>query len=282
MKNVSEIAADAQTIFVLPEAVTRLKACMDDGAASMDDIGEIIAFDPGLTAQLLKVANSALYKFPRKIETITRALQVIGTRAAYDLALAYGITHAFKEVEAKIIDLDRFWEQSVSCGLLGKYLAEQKKHRESERLFVTGLLHNIGELVMVSMYPKEAQRCMAFNARVTPAELQRAICGFTYAELSAEIIRLWELPEAIWKPLLDVHTTNKPMTELDTQIIQLAYVLALDNVNPEIYPSYNNLLPHLHEVLGLAHEDLEDALDITNLQCLSVMTLFNPSAFMLY
>lgn len=282
MKNVTDIATDAHSIFVLPDAVTRLKACMDDSAASMDDIGEIIAFDPALTAQLLKVANSALYKFPRKIETITRALQVIGTRAAYDLALAYGITHAFKNVEAKIIDLDRFWEQSVSCGLLAKYLAEQKKHREAERLFVSGLLHNIGELVMVSMFPKEAQRCMSFNAKVTPAELQQAICGFTYAELSAEIVRLWEIPTAIWKPLNDIHATHKPTTDLDTQILQLAYVLALDNVNPEIYPSYNNLLPHLHEVLGLAHEDLEDALDITNLQCLSVMTLFNPSAFMLY
>ena len=66
------------------------------------------------------------------------------------------------------------------------------------------------------------------------------------------------------------------------QILQLSYVLALDNVNTDVYPSYNNLLPHLHESLGLAHEDLEDALDITNLQCLSVMSLFNPSAFMLY
>ncbi len=118
MKSVSELASQASEIFVLPDAVTRLKACMDDSAASIDDIGEIIAFDPGLTAQLLKVANSALYKFPNKIETISKALQVIGTRAAYDLALAYGISHAFKDVEAKIIDLDRFWEQSVSCGLL--------------------------------------------------------------------------------------------------------------------------------------------------------------------
>ena len=282
MKNLSEIASQATEIFVLPEAVTRLKACMDDSAASMEDIGEIIAFDPALTGQLLKVANSALYKFPNRIETITKALQVIGTRAAYDLALAYGISHAFRNVEAKIIDLDRFWEQSVSCGLLAKYIAEQKKHKESERLFVSGLLHNIGELAMVSMYPKEVQRCTAFNARVKPAELQQAICGFTYASLSAGIIKNWGIPETISHPLEHIHNTDTPATDLDVQILQLSYVLALDNVNTEVYPSYNNLLPHLHENLGLAHEDLEDALDITNLQCLSVMSLFNPSAFMLY
>ena len=282
MKSVSELASQATEIFVLPDAVTRLKACMDDSAASIDDIGEIIAFDPGLTAQLLKVANSALYKFPNKIETISKALQVIGTRAAYDLALAYGISHAFKDVEAKIIDLDRFWEQSVSCGLLAKYLAERKRHKEAERLFVAGLLHNIGELVIVSVYPNEAQRCTAYNARVKPAELQAAICGFTYADLSAALIKEWGIPEAVYKPLETIHNTTEPAEGLDEQLIQLAYVLALDNVNPELYPSYNNLKPHLHEVLGFEHEDLEDALDITNLQCLSVISLFNPGAFMLY
>ncbi|GGF80527.1 HDOD domain-containing protein [Alteromonas lipolytica] len=282
MKNVSDIATLATGVFVLPEAVTRLKACMDDSAASMEDIGEIIAFDPALTGQLLKVANSALYKFPNRIDTITKALQVIGTRAAYDLALAYGISHAFRNVEAKIIDLDHFWEQSVSCGLLAKYLAEQKKHRESERLFVAGLLHNIGELVVVSMFPKEAQRCMAFNARVKPAELQQAICGFTYTELSALIIEGWGIPAPIYQPIDKIHDIETPASDLDVQILQLSYVLALDNVNTDVYPSYNNLVPHLHESLDLAHEDLEDALDITNLQCLSVMSLFNPNAFMLY
>lgn len=282
MINVSEVASKATELFVLPDAVTRLKACMDDSATSMDDIAEIIAFDPGLTSQLLKVANSALYKFPKRIETITRATQVIGTRATYDLALAYGVSHAFRNVEAKIIDLDRFWEQSVSCALLAKYIAEQKKHREAERLFVSGLLHNIGELVMVSMSPKRAQRCTAFNTRVKPAELQQAICGFTYASLSADIIKQWGIPQTIYHPVAHIHDTETPTTELDVQILQLAYALALDNVHADVYPSYDNLLPHLHESVGLTHEDLEDALDITNLQCLSVMSLFNPSAFMLY
>ena len=69
---------------------------------------------------------------------------------------------------------------------------------------------------------------------------------------------------------------------MEEQILQLSYVLALDNVNSEIYPSYNNLKPELHESLSLNRDDLEDALDITNLQCISVISLFNPNAFMLY
>lgn len=277
-----DLAEKASEIFVLPDAVTRLKECMDDSAASMDDIADIIAFDPGLSAQLLKVANSALYRFPNKIETISKAVQVIGTRSAYDLALAYGVSNTFSDVESKIIDLDKYWEQSVSCGLLAKYFAEGKRIREAERLFVAGLLHNIGELVVVSMAPKAAQRCLAYNARVTPAQLQQAILGFTYAELSAHLIEQWGIPSSIFAPIGQVHSPALTEHNLDAQILQLSYVLALDNVHPDIYPSYNNLEEIMHDRLSLNREDLEDALDITNLQCISVISLFNPSAYMLY
>ncbi len=132
---------------------------------------------------------SALYRFPNKIDTITRAIQVVGTRSTYDLALAYGVSQAFSEVNGQAIDLDKFWEQSVSCGLLAKYFADMRNIREPERLFVSGLLHNIGELVTVSLLPESATRCQAFNAQVSPAELQFGVLGFTYAELSARLMK---------------------------------------------------------------------------------------------
>lgn len=277
-----DIISNASTLFVLPDSVTRLKACMDDGASNIDDIADIISFDPALATQLLRVANSALYRFPNKIDTITKALQVVGTRSTYDLALAFGVSQAFKEIDGQVIDLDKFWEQSVSCGLLAKYFAEMRNIREPERLFVAGLLHNIGELVVVDMLPDSAKRCQAFNARVSPAELQAGVLGYTFTNVSAGIIKEWGIPEKIYKPIANIHSEKRNQSDVEEQILQLSYVLALDNVNSEIYPSYNNLKPELHESLSLNRDDLEDALDITNLQCISVISLFNPNAFMLY
>ena len=277
-----DIISNASTLFVLPDSVTRLKACMDDGASNIDDIADIISFDPSLATQLLRVANSALYRFPNKIDTITKALQVVGTRSTYDLALAFGVSQAFKEIDGQVIDLDKFWEQSVSCGLLAKYFAEMRNIREPERLFVAGLLHNIGELVIVDMLPDSAKRCQAFNARVSPAELQAGVLGYTFTNVSAGIIKEWGIPETIYKPIANIHGDKNTTSDVEEQILQLSYVLALDNVNSEIYPSYNNLKPELHESLSLNRDDLEDALDITNLQCISVISLFNPNAFMLY
>ena len=278
--NLDELVSKAEDLFVLPDSVTRLKACMDDEASSIEDIGDIIAFDPSLATQLLRVANSALYRFPNKIDTITRAIQVVGTRSTYDLALAYGVSQAFSEVDGQIIDLDKFWEQSVSCGLLAKYFTDMRNIREPERAFVSGLLHNIGELVVVSLMPEAAKRCQAFNARVSPSDLQFGVLGFTYNTLSAKLIEKWGIPETIYKPIERIHDDEGEFPE--DRILQLSYVLALDNVNPEVYPSYHNLKPEMHDALALNREDLEDALDITNLQCISVISLFNPNAFMLY
>lgn len=278
--NVQELALSASELFVLPKAVTRLKECMDDQAASIDDVAEIIAFDPGLTAQILKVSNSALYRFPKQIDTISKALQVIGTRSAYDLALAYGVTQAFSNIESQIIDVDKFWEQSVSCGLLGKYFSEYRRQREPERLFVAGLLHNIGELVVMATVPEQARRCLAYNSRVSPAQLQSALLGFTYAELSAALIQEWGVPATIYQP---IRTLHEALTDTeDARIMQLSYALALNNVHPDIYPDMSNVDASLHERLDLAADELDDALDITNLQCISVIALFNPNSFVLY
>ena len=280
--NIDELVSTAEDLFVLPDSVLRLKRCMDDSASSIDNISEIIAFDPSLAAQILRVANSALYRFPNQVDTVTKAIQVVGTRSTFDLALAYGVSQAFGSVDAQIIDLDKFWEHSVSCGLLAKYFADIKALKEPERFFVAGLLHNIGELVVVSTLPEAAKRCLNYNEQVTPAELQYGVLGYTYSQVSALLVEKWGIPKSISEPIANIHNVQSESQSDANRILQLSYALSLDNVNPEIYPSYHNLKPELHEQLMLRKDDLEDALDITNIQCVSVISLFNPNAFMLY
>lgn len=279
---IEDITRQAGELFVLPDTVTRLKTCMDDSASSMDDVAEIIAYDPALTSQLLKVANSAMYRFPNRIDTVSRAVQVIGTRSTYDLALAYGVSHAFSDIDPKVIDLDKFWELSVSCGLLAKYFAEIRHIRQPERLFVGGLLHNIGELIMVGVAPSLAIQCGNFSLSQSPAVLQQNLLGFTYADLSAALIKQWNIPESIYMPIARIHDTDINALNQFDWVLKLAYSLSLDNIHADVYPSYHHVNKEVVSKLELDKDALEDALDITNLQCLSVIQLFNPSAFVLY
>jgi HD-like signal output (HDOD) protein len=280
--NVRDYAVNAGDVFVLPEAVIKVKQLIDDDATSMDDIAEVINYDPAIMSQVLKISNSALYKFPNTITTVTKSIQVIGTRSIYDLVLAYGVANAFKDIAPDVVDLEKFWEQGVSCALLCKYLAEEVGLKESEKLFVCGLLHNLGELVMVQLNPDEAQKCAAISSENTPLMLQKKHLGFAYSELSYELLKLWGIPSDISQVVAQTHVSENAAQNTEEKIIQLAYLLALNNVNSELYSIHANITEDMYLGLGIDLDCVNNALDFSNLQLMSALALFSPSSFAMF
>lgn len=280
--NLSELVKNAESVFVIPDSITRLKECIDDPSSTVDDVAEIITYDPTLTSQLLKIANSALYRFPNTIETVTKAIQVIGTQATFDLSLSYGVSHTFRDIDTTLIDMERYWEQCVSCALLCKFFAEEKRIRGAEKLFVSGLLHNIGELAMVQLHPELAKRCAEHSAASNAQTLQRQILGFTYSDFSAALIQDWGLPESIYHPISHIHDNNLATMDINAKIVKLAYGVSLDNINADIYPDACSVSDALLESIKLDVNDVEDALEHTNIQVLSVIQLFNPNGFNIF
>lgn len=273
-----DYASEAREIFVLPDSVTRIKRLIDDHATDMDDIAGVINYDPALTIQILKIANSALYKFPNKIDSISKAIQVIGTNSVYDLVVAFGICKTFSKLDASVIDLERFWENSIFCALLAKYFANKFGMRESEKLFVSGLLHNVGELVMVRFNPAIARRCAQFNETDTPLMLQQKHLGATYSDIGSTLITMWGVPASIVSPIRNIHYSLSSSDELEDKIMQLSYILSLDNCYPEYYGGNANLEPELYERLGLETQDLEQAVNHVGMLSLSVLAMFSPSS----
>ena len=280
--NSQDLAKSAGDIFVLPEAVIKIKQLIDDDATSMDDIAEVINFDPAIMTQVLKVSNSALYKFPNTITTVTKAIQVIGTRSIYDLVLAYGVANAFKDINPEIISLEYFWEHAVSCALLSKFLAEKIGVKESEKLFVCGLLHNIGELVLVQLNPEVALKCTNISAENTPLKMQMKHLGFNYTDVSAELLNLWGIPAEISHIVSNTHVSETLAKSNEERILQLAYIVSLNNLNSEIYAPYNDVTEKMLEELGLEKEDVDNALDFSNLQLMNTLALFSPSSFAMF
>jgi HD-like signal output (HDOD) protein len=280
--NVREYAVNAGDIFVLPEAVIKVKQLIDDDTTSMDDIAEVINYDPAIMSQVLKISNSALYKFPKTVTTVTKSIQVIGTRSIYDLVLAYGVANAFKDIDPDIVDLEKFWEQAVSCALLCKYLAEELNIKEPEKLFVCGLLHNLGELVLVQLNPDLAKKCASISSESTPLTLQKKNVGFSYADISSELLKIWGIPIDISQIVSKTHVSENKAENIEERIIQLAYLLALNNVNSEFYSNHADITEDMYESLGIDLECVNNALDFSNLQLMSALALFSPSSFAMF
>jgi HD-like signal output (HDOD) protein len=148
MTPAEKLIAGTGSISSPPMIYDRLVRVINDQRARAADAGRIISEDPGLTARLLRIVNSAMFAFPKPIESVSQAVTLVGTRQIRDLALATSVTRMFEDMPAELIDMYSFWQHSLACGVIARRIAAQRREPNIERFFVAGLLHDIGRLVM--------------------------------------------------------------------------------------------------------------------------------------
>ena len=265
-------AQQAENLFVLPDVYLRLKEILADEESSLTDIANIIALDPVLSSTLLRIANSALFNFPKEIESISKAISILGTQDVESLLNTYGITEAFATIKHQAIDIDRFWEVSVDCALMCKFLAQKKKIKQSKTIFLSGLLHNIGELVIAQLAPERAKYCQGYDKNETPWQRQQDALKFTYAQCSVELLTLWQLPEIIIAPIQNFHNAYNEETEPSASLLYICSRLALLNSHPGMYNKKTFVGQHIMHDLGITMNDLEQAINYCNSEGLAILS----------
>ena len=250
---------------------------LDDHSSDVEDIGNLVSMDPSLSSKMLKLANSPLFRFRSQVDSIAKAVNVLGGEALYNLIMAETAKDAFQHFSADSIDLKRFWMQSIYCGLVAKHLAKLSRVRGSERFFLLGLLHNLAELVITKQMPAEAAKCLPDGESALPWSLQQKILGFTYAQCSAAILEQWHLPMQLYVPIDNLHDEDKALQNKEVAIMYTAarvgYALASDKgVSPE--DCVNHLV--LKEA-GMDLDYLRDAVIFSKQEASKMLMIFNPS-----
>ena len=277
-----QYAQNVADLFALPEGYLRVKQLMDSDTASLDEVAEVILLDPVLTSKLLKLANSAIYNLPYQVESVSKALLVLGKTQVYNLVLSIGIASACSKVDTSAIDLERFWEQSINAALIARFLAQCCSLKPSDRFYVAGLLHNIGEMVVLHHNSQQANQCQNYSAEELPWQLQQRVLGFTYARCGAELLHLWQLPDSIVEPIALQHSTNFSQQNKAQLIVYLATRLALTNQHPELYTSKQLVDPFVLELLELSQPDIIRAIDFCNTEGLFILSVLNPRISTIY
>jgi len=200
---------------------------------------------------------------------------ILGIDEVRTLINTYGVTAAFSGLDPNIADMDRFWEVSVDCALLTKFLAKKIGLENSDGLFLSGLLHNIGELAIVHNEPQKVQYCEEYNKLETPWDRQIYAFGFTFSDCSAELLTLWQLPDVIIDPIR--HYTNAYNDELDksTSLLFITTRLALVNSHPGMYSKKTFLGKHLLDELSISSVDIDEALEFCNVEGMAIMSALN-------
>ncbi len=225
--SVERLIARTRELASLPEVVMRAIDLINDPGSSAADIGNVIREDPALTARLLKIVNSPFYGFPSRIETVSRAITVVGTLELLDLILAASVVKAFSGIPAELVSMDDFWEHSLHVGCVARVLATRHRAPNPERYFVAGLLHDVGALVLYRQLPGVAATVLtrARERGEVLHEVERELLGYDHGEAGAALMQAWHLPESFATAIRYHHfPLEAPAHRLETALVHLADV----------------------------------------------------------
>lgn len=244
-----------------PAVLARLQALLNDPAASVQDMAEVIYLDPKLAASLLRVVNSPLYSLPARVETISRAVAILGSRQVSMLALAATMLTMFQEMRPEGVDPDRFWRHGMACAVLAHNLAQAAGCPEPERCYLAGLLHDLGMLPLYAAAPERARAALALHQDhgLPLDEAERRVFDFDHALLGGAIFASWGLPQSVVAAAATHHAPTVP-GRYDTAVaVHVADVaataLGYGHIPGELVPP---LTPQAWESLGLPVDALTD------------------------
>ncbi len=243
----------------LPAVVQHVMAMARDINVSFKELKQVIIADPPLAAKILKVANSAYYARRVKATSIDNALVTIGLQQVINICASMGIMKALDQWEAKILDRENLWRHALSTGFLAKGLELRRPGKSKEKtfdIFLSGLLHNIGWIVIDYVFHDKMRQILktAEEVEIWTMDYEVDILGMDHAELGSMFLDKWGLGKDICQVVANHHNPVVAGTHSsDAAIVQAAAFLSPYSFRVEPHLAVASPeLPHRLEQPGTA------------------------------
>lgn len=228
---IAELVKGAGELVTLPDVFVRINQLVEDPDSTTADIAKAVSQDPAFTVRLLRIANSPFYGFSSTIETVSRAVTLIGTSQVRNLALSTSVARTFAGLPNELVSMENFWHHSLYCALIARILA-RRMGMDAEALFTAGLLHDIGELVIFNRLPEQAKEALLLvldSADELPVyQAERQTLGFDHAAVGGELARQWRLPPMLTECIAYHHDIQRAqLCPQETALVHIANILAL-------------------------------------------------------
>jgi diguanylate cyclase (GGDEF)-like protein len=212
----------------LPGIAIRLLEAVQKEEPDLKEIGNIISMDPPLSAEVLKIINSAFYGLSSKVTSVFHAINMLGINTVKNLALSFTLVKNFQIEALEAFDYTLFWKDSLIGAVASKLLAEKILPEYSEDAFFLGLLHNIGILTLLQCMPDQYSLVLKEMESKNYAyhEAENQILGFDHAAVGEYLVKTWKLPETFYKPIGLHHLPDELPTD-DEDIEKLSKILHL-------------------------------------------------------
>ena len=213
----------------IPAIVFELNEVISNPMSAAENIGQVVNRSPSLTALLLKIVNSSFYGFPSKIDKVSHAVSLIGTREISVLALGISILSVFRDIPKNIIDMHSFIRHSLACGIFSRVLAAHLNSNQTEQLFVSGLLHDLGRLILYIHFPAESHHILrrARNLSTLVYEEETDSLGCNHAEVGRCLMKQWRLPLILENNVCYHHKPSQALQTVPASIVHLADIIVI-------------------------------------------------------
>ncbi len=227
----------------LPGIAMRILAAVQKEDPDLKEIGKIISTDPPLSAEVLKIVNSAFYGLPSKVTTVFHAINLLGINAVKNLVLSFSLVKNFRTQSSLSFNYTVFWKDSLVGALAARLLAERILPKYSEDAFFLGLLHNIGILALIQCMPKQYTLVIKEmeSSGLDYHEAEDQILGFTHMAVGQYLVENWGLPEIFQMPIgCHHHPARASFGNEDCE--KLAKILHLASLYIEYFSGHNPVL----------------------------------------
>lgn len=209
-----------------PQIVTRLLEITRDENFKQDEVVKLLGTDPGVSSDILRLANSAMFGVVRKIATLGQAITMLGIRRVRTLVIGRCMVDKLSGGEKTLIDASYYWRRSLATGVLSAQFADHVAPGQRDIAFMGGLLCDVGVVILSRALPDKYR---AIAAEYAPQHGERFLenelktLGITHAEVSAAALQKWNLPEEMVQAVRHSHDTSRP--NISERAAQLAGVL---------------------------------------------------------
>ncbi len=274
----------ADRLLAMPRVVGEVLRLLDDPNSAQAKIAKLLGQDPALVAIVLRLANSAAFAPARSVDSVERALMLLGRDPLRRLLIAGAVTQACERLPTQtLLPLELFWRHCAYCATLARLLAEQRAPEYAATVFLGGLLHDLGLLILFTQAPDASHtaflRSLSDPGFCSPQDAERAELGFDHAELGGALAEHWGLPESLCVCLRYHHAPAQAPQALRIPVAlvhvanSLAHLAELDSRDLRDAPPIE---PDALASLDIAPVMLLDLIEQAQSQVLAVEALRNP------
>jgi HD-like signal output (HDOD) protein len=199
-ERVRKLVERVQGLPTLPSMLNNINQMILNPRTSAKEVAQVIASDPALTSKVLRVVNSSFYGFPNRITTITHAIVILGFNTIKSIVLSSTIFDVFRRtVRPGDFDRTEFWKHSIGCGAAAKVLGRRLSYPMLEELFIAGLLHDVGKIVMDQFLPDKFVEVLNLvrTRDILIADAESQVLGATHADVGAWLFEKWNLSKGL-------------------------------------------------------------------------------------